>query len=804
VAATADVLTERLPPPEGGLSQAEAERRLAARGEVEGPTTSRSWASILRANLLTVFNVTLAVFGVVTLIFGDWRDAVFLGILVLNAGIGIVQEARAKASLDRLAALVAPRATVVRDGAPRQVDVPQVVTGDLVTVGAGDQVVADGRLVRSDALGLDESILTGESEPISRRIGEPVRAGSYAVEGSGAYVAEAVGDGTYAERLVGEAREFRHPRSPLERALDRLILVLAFAMVPLGLMLGWSLIEQDAGVRESVSTAVAGVITLVPEGLVLLTALTYAVATMRMARRGALSQQLNAVESLASADVICLDKTGTLTEDRLRVVAAFPADGVPEGRLSVVLGRLAASSPSRNSTLEAIAAAFPGEVEPVGASVPFASRRRWSGVRVGGESLVLGAPEHFALGGRLEAVAAQEAGAGRRVLALCSGDVPLSLDSPDAPPPPGVRPLGLVVLAEELRPDARETVAYLLEEGVELRVISGDAPATVAAIAADAGIPMRGEPLDGRELPAGTAELRAVVEEASVVGRISPEGKRRFVEALAANGHYVTMVGDGVNDVPALKAARLAIAQGTGSQMARGIADLVLVRGGFAAIPPMIREGRKVLRNLQRVAKLFVAKSALAAFLILTVGLSSESYPFLPRHLTLASAITIGIPAFFLALAPSAGPWRPVRFLRELASFAIPAGTAAGLGVVASFLLAINLIDMNEVRARTVATTVLVAVGLYLVVVLEASSRVRGYMVGGLCLALFALYLVVLALPGWREFFEVAAPDAAIVICSIAGAALAVTGLALTDERFLPRPTRPQPPEPPSGPAPAP
>jgi cation-transporting ATPase E len=264
------------------------------------------------------------------------------------------------------------------------------------------------------------------------------------------------------------------------------------------------------------------------------------------------------------------------------------------------------------------------------------------------------------------------------------------------------------------------------------------------------------------------------------------------------------MVGDGVNDVPALKAARLAIAQGTGSQMARGIADLVLVRGGFAAIPPMIREGRKVLRNLQRVAKLFVAKSALAAFLILTVGLSSESYPFLPRHLTLASAITIGIPAFFLALAPSAGPWRPVRFLRELASFAIPAGTAAGLGVVASFLLAINLIDMNEVRARTVATTVLVAVGLYLVVVLEASSRVRGYMVGGLCLALFALYLVVLALPGWREFFEVAAPDAAIVICSIAGAALAVTGLALTDERFLPRPTRPQPPEPPSGPAPAP
>jgi magnesium-transporting ATPase (P-type) len=258
-----------------------------------------------------------------------------------------------------------------------------------------------------------------------------------------------------------------------------------------------------------------------------------------------------------------------------------------------------------------------------------------------------------------------------------------------------------------------------------------------------------------------------------------------------------------VNDVPALKAARLAIAQGSGSQMARAIADLVLVKGGFASIPAMIAEGRKVLRNLQRVAKLFVAKSALAAFLILTVGISSESYPFLPRHLTLASAITIGIPAFFLALAPSTGPWRPVHFLRDLASFAIPAGTAAGLGVVASFLLSINLIEMSELRARTVATTVLVATGLYLIIVLESSSRVRGYTVGALCAALFALYLVVLSLPGWRDFFQLAAPDPVIIIVSLVGTALAVTGLALTDERFLPGRPPPEMPGPPSGSAPA-
>lgn len=770
----------------GGLTEAEAHRRLAMRGEVEGPATSRSWGSILRANLLTVFNITLVFFGVVTLIFGDWRDALFLAILILNAGIGILQEARAKASLDRLAALVAPRATVVRDGAPRQVAVHEVVEGDLVRVAAGDQVVADGRLATGEGLGLDESILTGEAEPVMRGPGEALRAGSFAVEGTGEYVAEAVGADTYAERLVGEAREFRHPRSPLERSLDRLIVVLAVAMVPLGLLLGWSLFEKETPLRDAVATAVAGVVTIVPEGLVLLTAVTYAAATLRMTRRGALSQQLNAVESLASATAICLDKTGTLTEESLRVVRAVPADGVDEGELSAVLGTYAASSPGANATLGAIAAGFPGAAEEPEDAVPFASQRRWSGLRLTGRTIVMGAPEHFRLGPRLEALVAEETAAGRRALAFCAGDAPLELPRPDAPPPAGLRPLGVVVLAEELRSDARETVAYLLEEGIELRVISGDAPATVAAIAVDAGIPMLGPPLDGRELPDDDADLRRLVLTTSVVGRISPDGKRRFVEALAAEGRYVAMVGDGVNDVPALKAARLGIAQGSGSQMARSVADLILVKGGFASVPPMIREGRKVLRNLQRVAKLFVAKSALAAFLILTVGISSESYPFLPRHLTLASAITIGIPAFFLALAPSSGEWRTRRFLRETASFAIPAGTAVGLGVVAGYLMASNLVGMGDLRARTVATTILVATGLYLIFVLEASTRRRNYVVGGMLVALFALYLVVLALPGWRGFFELSPPDAGIAVLSLIGAGLSIGGLVLADERFVP------------------
>ena len=302
-------------PDEGpGLSEDEARRRLAERPPPAPTGTGRSYGSIVRANVLTVFNLILAVFGTVTLVYGDWRDALFLGILVANTSIGIVQEVRAKHALERLAALVAPTATVVRDGRPRPLHVDEVVSGDLVRLAPGDQVVADGRLVGAERLSLDESILTGESEPVRRGVGEEARSGSFAVEGRGSYVVEKVGVESYAERIAGEARAFRHPRSPLERAFNRLLLVLVAVMLPLSAVLGVSLWERDASLDTVVDTSVAAVVSLVPEGLMVLASLTYAVAALRMSRRGALAQQLNAIESLASADVICTDKTGTLTE----------------------------------------------------------------------------------------------------------------------------------------------------------------------------------------------------------------------------------------------------------------------------------------------------------------------------------------------------------------------------------------------------------------------------------------------------------------------------------------------------------
>jgi magnesium-transporting ATPase (P-type) len=396
---------------------------------------------------------------------------------------------------------------------------------------------------------------------------------------------------------------------------------------------------------------------------------------------------------------------------------------------------------------------------------------------------VLGSPERFPLG-PLAGPAEEEAHRGRRILAFGTAAA-LPDDSDPVDPPPGLEPQGLVVISEQLRRDARSTVEFFRAQGVELKVISGDAPDTVAAIAADAGLDVR-TALDGRHLPADDDELRRAAVSAAVIGRISPEGKKRVVEALTASGRYVAMVGDGVNDVPALKAARLAIAQGTGAQIAKSVADLVLVRGEFSAVPAMVREGRQILRNLQRVAKLFVTKSAFAAFLILSIGLTPLAYPLLPRHLTLAASLTVGIPGFFLALAPSSGRLPRTGFLRDVSSFAVPAGTAAGLGVLSSYLFSTYVLQIDLVEARTVATTVLILVGLYLIVVLEASSRLRSAAVTMLCLALLGVYAVVLAFPWTREFFELALPGPAAWTTALAGAGLAVTGLWLTDERFTP------------------
>jgi cation-transporting P-type ATPase E len=717
---------------------------------------------------------------VLTLTFGAWQDALFLGILLSNIAIGSFQEVRSKRALDRLAALVAPQAVVVRDGVDRRVPVEQVVPGDLVRLASGDQVVADGTIVTADGLALDEANLTGESEPAVRGPGEPVWSGSFAVEGAAMFEARAVGPESRAARLTATARAFRHPRSPLERANDRLLLWLVAFSIPLAVGLTVTVLTrvETAGARVQVLTA--GIVNVVPEGLILLISLTAAVSAFKVAQRGVLAQQLNAVESLASVDVVCTDKTGTLTEPTLRVVGLVPASGAQQGTLSRALSTYAVSAPSRNSTLQAIAQAGLADVDGrrVVGQVPFSSRRRWSALDLGDERLVLGAPERFsAADPRLVERARSEASAGRRVLALGRSEKPLRAAGSEPRFPDDVQALGLVVLAERLRPNAAETVAFFAAQDVDLKVLSGDAPATAGAIARDAGVPGSAPALDGEALPSQPAALREAVLAAPAVGRISPEGKRAVVDALAGGGRYVAMLGDGVNDVPALKEARLAIAQGSGAQMARSVADLVLVRNDFAVVPGMVAEGRQILRNIQRVAQLFVTKSVFAAVVGLMVAIPTATTPLLPRQFTIASTVTIGIPAFVLALAPSSGPWRPERFLQSVARFAIPAGLAIGIGVAAGYLLARYGFNLGLSRSRTVATGIVVVCGLAVVMRLEGEHGRRRLAVGGLCVAMALLFVLALVVPFLRNFYELSTPTVRAVGAWAAGVALGVGGM---------------------------
>lgn len=746
--------------------------------------SSRSYASIVRANALTIPNVILVVFGILTLVFDSWRDALFLGIVVANIAIGSFQEIRSKRELDRLAALVAPKAVVVRDGNEVRVPVEDVVGGDAVRVAAGDQIVADGTLVSAGGLALDESNLTGESELVLRKQGDPVWSGTFVVEGSGLFEANAVGAESRAEKLTATARTFRHPRSPLERANDRLLVGLVVLSLPLAVGLTVSVLTRVRSGTAQVQAIVAGLANLIPEGLILLLSITAAVSAYRFARRGVLAQQLNAIESLASVDTLCTDKTGTLTEPKLRVVTLVPAAGVGGESLRWELARYAASSPSRNATLDAIADA---SLADVGASevvkqVSFSSRRRWSALDLGDERLVLGAPEWFAdADGALLTRARQEANEGRRVLAIGRSPSPLTTEHSEPRFPPGVQPIGLAVLAERLRPNARETVAFFASQRVDLKVLSGDAPATVGSIAHDAGVPGSAPALDGEALPGDPEELRRAILSAPAVGRISPEGKRAVIDALTDGGRYVGMLGDGVNDVGALKDARLGIAQGSGTQMARSVADLVLVQDDFAVVPAMVAEGRQILRNVQRVAKLFLTKTAFTAVLGLVVGIPTATYPLLPRQFTLAATITIGVPAFVLALAPSTGPWRPEHFLSSVTRFAITAGVPIGLGIATGYLLARYGFRVGLAHSRTVATATVVVCGLAVVLQIESecAGRRRRIAVAGLSALMALLFVLALVIPLLRRFYELRPPTLGSAGAWAAGSAVGVGGMVV-------------------------
>ena len=747
---------------DGGLSSATAKKRLRELGPPP-ETSSRSTSSIVAGNVFTLFNAILGVFFVLDLSLGLFADSLFGVIAIVNSYIGIRQELKAKRTLDELAVLVAPHAKVIRDGAVVELLAEEIVPGDLIQVGPGDQLVADGEVMRSRGLTLDESMLTGEADGVRKESGERVLSGSFGISGSGHYEVDAVREQSYAGKLAGEARAFRHPPSPLQVEVNRVIVACLYVMVPLAVLLLLTLKLRNTDLVEAAQTATAGLVTLVPEGLVLLMSVTFAVAAVRLAGKHVLVQQMSATESLAAVDTICVDKTGTLTDGELRLVGIEVAEGVDAGAAHAALGRFAASAGDRNRTLEEIGNRFPGEAEQVGGEVAFSSEWKWSGLRIGGTSYVLGAPDVLAEAGALTlppsltAALERETAAGRRVVAFGESADPLPSD-PATVGAPRLAPVALVVLEETLRPDAAETVATMRQEDVDLKLISGDARGTVTAVAAAVGVPQDAGVIEGHELPSDEEGLAAAAQRNTVFCRIKPEQKRDLVAALSASGRYTAMIGDGVNDVPALKRARMAVAMGSGTQVTKGVADVVLLKDEFARLPEAVGEGRRIARNIHRLGRLYLTKTVYAAALILLVAIPGWAFPFLPRHLTLAAFLTIGVPSFVLALLPSDGPLYRGRLLRALAAFAVPAGLATALGSILSFFLVDTVFGGNLEAGRTAATTTLVVLGLSFVLLLERGPGREHIAIQSnmlvLVLSLGGLFAGILALPPLRDFFE--------------------------------------------------
>jgi magnesium-transporting ATPase (P-type) len=774
------------PATEQGLSSAEAEARLRKLGPPP-ENSSRSTSSIVAGNVFTLFNGIIGIFFVLDIGLGLYADSLFGVIAIVNSYIGIRQELNAKATLDELAVLVAPHAKVIRDGAPIELLAEEIVPDDVIRVGPGDQLVADGEAIASRGLTVDESLLTGEADGIRKGAGDRLLSGSFCVSGSGHYVVDAVREQSYAGKLAGEARAFRHPPSPLQNEVNRVIVACTYVMLPLAALLILAMSVRSEDLASAAQTATAGLVTLIPEGLVLLMSVTFAVAAVRLAGRQVLVQQMSATESLAAVDTICVDKTGTLTAGELRLAGIEVAEGIEQGAVEAALARFAASAGDRNRTLETIAERYPGEAGRVGTEVPFSSEWKWSGVSLrGGEAAtyVLGAPDVLTDRGALTlppSLAAKlevETAKGRRVVVFGESSGPLPAN-PAGEAPPRLAPLALIVLEETLRPDAAETIATMRAEDVDLKLISGDARATVTAVAYAVGVPKEAGVVEGSELPEDPEQLAEVALANTIFCRIQPEQKKALVHALVEAGRYVAMIGDGVNDVPALKRARMAVAMGSGTQVTKGVADVVLLEDQFSRLPEAVGEGRRIARNIHRLGRLYLTKTVYAATLILLVAVPGFAFPFLPRHLTLAAFLTIGIPSFVLALAPSDGPLYRGRLLRALAAFAVPAGVATAIGSILSFFFVDTVFGGSLEAGRTAATTTLIVLGLAFVLLLERGPgrehiAIQSYMLA-MVAGLGALYAGILAVPPLRDFFEMELLDATQWFLAMLAAAAGLT-----------------------------
>ncbi|ODR10638.1 magnesium-transporting ATPase [Mycolicibacillus koreensis] len=801
----------------GGLTDDEVARRVAEGKTNDVPArAARSIPDIVRANVFTRINAILGVLFAIVLTTGSLINGMFGLLIIANSVIGMVQEIRAKQTLDRLAIVGQAKPVVRRQSGPVALAPSEVVLDDVIELGPGDQIVVDGQIVEHDNLEVDESLLTGEADPIAKHGGDEVMSGSFVVAGTGAYRATRVGREAYAAKLAEEASKFTLVKSELRSGINTILRFITYLLVPAGLLIiysqlfvnnptfgaalaesvrdlitlqpGWGdsarqlrdlLISNEF--RESLLRMVGALVPMVPEGLVLLTSIAFAVGVVRLGQRQCLVQELPAIEGLARVDVVCADKTGTLTENGMRLTEVkLLSDGSPVGE---ALAALAGADRRPNASILAIAEAYPADPHwTVTASAPFKSATKWSGASFDGHGdWVIGAPDVLADPSSEAAGAAEHIGArGLRVLLLGRSD--RAVDAADAPGQ--VTPVALVVLEQRIRPDARATLDYFGTQQVAVKVISGDNAVSVGAVADKLGL--HGQTTDARRLPTDPQDLADAVAKTTTFGRVRPDQKRAMVHALQSRGHTVAMTGDGVNDVLALKDADIGVAMGAGSSAARAVAQIVLLDNKFATLPYVVGEGRRVIGNIERVANLFLTKTVYSVLLALLVGLAGVGaklfgsdpllYPFQPIHVTIAAWFTIGIPSFILSLAPNNERARP-HFVRRVMTAALPTGLVVGAATFASYLLAYRgaqATAAQQMQASTGALITLLVGGVWVLAVVARPYqwwRVALVVVSGLA------YAAIFAIPLARELFLLDVSNPAVVAGGLAVGAVAAAGV---------------------------
>ncbi|MEZ2122493.1 MULTISPECIES: HAD-IC family P-type ATPase [unclassified Corynebacterium] len=676
----------------GGLDSASVRERVQA-GLINHAVrrTGRRVSDIIRSNVFTRINAILGVLLVIVLSTGSVINAAFGLLIIANSSIGIIQELRAKRTLDKLTILGESQPRVIRDGVATEIVRDEIVLDDLIDIGPGDQIVVDGYVRSAESLEVDESMLTGESDAVGKSEGDPIRSGSFVTSGSGTFQATAIGGDSYQAKLIAEAGRFTLTDSQLMDGINQILRMITWLLIPTGILTVWTQLGRTgAPWKEAVLSMVAALVPMVPEGLVLMTSIAFAVGVVRLGQRKALVNELPAIEGLARVNIVCADKTGTLTENRMElddIVMIDGGDGTDEARR--VLASIAASDNHRNDTMEAIAEGVSTEtVSEVVSTVSFDSARKWSGASLEGlGDWVLGAPDVLAVDGSdALTAAAPYTDQGLRVLLLCRATELGAVEaSPASPGCSSLTPCALVVLRQKVRDDAGETLDYFAREGVEVKVISGDNAVSVGAVAASLGL--EGKVVDARNLPAADdPDFVRQVSEGTVFGRVTPEQKRDMVGALQSAGDTVAMTGDGVNDVLALKDASIGVAMGSGSPATRSVAQVVLLDNRFATLPHVVAEGRRVIGNIERVANLFLTKTIYSIVLALVVGLFGITFPFQPIHVTMIGWFTIGIPAFVLSLAPNHERARS-GFVSRVLRLALPSGLLIGVFTVVFWIL---------------------------------------------------------------------------------------------------------------------